>query len=321
MDTNANGLAFYYATIKDIPLLSQEEEVELAKRVEKGDMEARNELVQHNLRLVLSVAQEFFEKNTNVDKDDIVQHGNLGLIHATEKFDYRKGFKFSTYATYWIRQSISRALLEESRTIRIPVHALEAMRKINRYKNKYYSENYREPSLEEIAKATGLTLSNVKLYIAHMYNPLSLDEKVTKDGDDDADGTREAFISSDVNVEDDAMNDMTSEYLESLLKKCLSEKEFDVIRFRYGLFGKKELTLEQAGESISVTRERARQIQKEAETKLMYYIRRHDNGMLGGINAMINQRETDDDLEAQFPGIKDIKKRNEFPPLRKKKDE
>lgn len=321
MDTNANGLAFYYATIKDIPLLSQEEEVELAKRVEKGDMEARNELVRHNLRLVLSVAQEFFEKNTGIDKDDIVQHGNLGLLHATKKFDYRKGFRFSTYATYWIKQSISRAILDEGRTIRIPVHALEAMKKINQYKNRYYAEHYKEPDIKEIAEGTGIKLENVKLYISQMYGPLSLDEKVTKDGEDDADGTRGAFVPSDANVEDDAMNDMTSEYLESLLKKCLSEKEFDIIRFRYGLFGKKELTLEQAGESISVTRERARQIQKEAETKLMYYIRRHDNGMLGGINAMINQRETDDDLEAQFPGIKDIKKRNEFPPLRKKKDE
>lgn len=290
MGANSVGLAQYYSVIKDIPLLSQEKEIELAKRIEKGDIEARNELMQHNLRLVLKVAQEFFEKGTGIDKDDIVQHGNLGLLHATEKFDYRKGCKFCTYATYWIKQYIARAIFDEGRTIRIPVHAQESMKKINTFRTKYFCDNYMEPTYEEIAEATGLTVEKVKLYLDNMYVPASLDEKVSKDSSEDTDTTKEAFIPSDVDIEETAINDLSNEYLESLLKECLSAKEFTVIKRRYGLFGSKEATLEQTGNSIHVTRERARQIQKEAEKKLICYIRKHDNGMLGGINAMKNKR-------------------------------
>lgn len=261
----SDSAKIYMRKIHTIPLLSPEQELYLARRVADGDVSAKNKLVESNLRLVASTARKYIGKSS-LSFLDLVQEGNLGLYKAVDKFDLSKGFKFSTYATYWIRQAISRAIADQSRTIRTPVHVVEALSKISKAKAELYQTLGREPSNEEIAeKIEGLTAEKIQTYLDASRNLLSIDKPLTED--DDADMTDIIPDNNNLTPEQIVLNNATKDAVMEILG-TLSDREKTVVSMRYGIEDGIGHTLDEIGQVLGVTRERARQIESKAMQKL-----------------------------------------------------
>ena len=260
-----DSVKMYLKEIGDIPLLTREEEVELAKRVLEGDEQAKDKLLQANLRLVVSIAKKYAGRDMQLS--DLIQEGTLGLIKAIEKFDYTKGFKFSTYATWWIRQAITRSIADQSRTIRVPVHVAEKINKLSNVSLSLAKELGREPKPEEISKEMGMPVHKVVELINLSQRPASIDCKVGKDQDMALDEiiADENTLSPEQIVTASLLKDQIEEVL-----KTLTQKEKGVIELRYGLHDGKKRTLEEVGRQFNVTRERARQIENKALKKLAH---------------------------------------------------
>ncbi len=255
----------YLKEIGKVPLLSAEEEIELAKRMELGDMEAKKRLAEANLRLVVSIAKRYVGRGMLFL--DLIQEGNLGLIKAVEKFDYRKGYKFSTYATWWIRQAITRAIADQARTIRIPVHMVETINKLIRVSRQLLQELGREPSPEEIAAEMSMPVERVREILKISQEPVSLETPIGEEEDSHLGD----FIQDD-NVPvpaDAAAFTLLKEQLEEVLG-TLTEREKKVLTLRFGLEDGRARTLEEVGREFNVTRERIRQIEANALRKLRH---------------------------------------------------
>ena len=255
----------YLKEIGKVPLLSAEEEIELAKRMENGDQEAKKRLAEANLRLVVSIAKRYVGRGMLFL--DLIQEGNLGLIKAVEKFDYRKGYKFSTYATWWIRQAITRAIADQARTIRIPVHMVETINKLIRVSRQLLQELGREPTPEEIAKEMDMPVERVREILKISQEPVSLETPIGEEEDSHLGD----FIQDD-NVPvpaDAAAFTLLKEQLEEVLG-TLTEREQKVLTLRFGLEDGRARTLEEVGKEFNVTRERIRQIEAKALRKLRH---------------------------------------------------
>ena len=255
----------YLKEIGKVPLLTADEEIELAKRMEDGDENAKKRLAEANLRLVVSIAKRYVGRGMLFL--DLIQEGNLGLIKAVEKFDYRKGYKFSTYATWWIRQAITRAIADQARTIRIPVHMVETINKLIRVSRQLLQELGREPTPEEIAKEMNMSVDRVREILKISQEPVSLETPIGEEEDSHLGD----FIQDD-NVPvpaDAAAFTMLKEQLEEVLG-TLTEREQKVLRLRFGLYDGRARTLEEVGKEFNVTRERIRQIEAKALRKLRH---------------------------------------------------
>lgn len=255
----------YLKEIGKVPLLSADEEISLAQRMENGDEEAKKRLAEANLRLVVSIAKRYVGRGMLFL--DLIQEGNLGLIKAVEKFDYRKGYKFSTYATWWIRQAITRAIADQARTIRIPVHMVETINKLIRVSRQLLQELGREPTPEEIAKEMSMSVERVREILKISQEPVSLETPIGEEEDSHLGD----FIQDD-NVPvpaDAAAFTMLKEQLEDVLG-TLTEREQKVLRLRFGLDDGRARTLEEVGKEFNVTRERIRQIEAKALRKLRH---------------------------------------------------
>ena len=253
----------YLKDIGRVPLLSQEEEIELAKRVIEGDESAKAKLCESNLRLVVSIAKRYSGKN-GMSFLDLIQEGNIGLLKAVEKFDYTKGFRFSTYATWWIRQSITRAMADQARTIRIPVHMVETINRLARISKRMLQELGREPTVDEIAKEMNISPERVTEIQKIAQDPLSLEDPV---GDEDSKVGDYVPDETSIMPDDAATHSMLKGQLLSVIE-TLTPREQKVIRLRYGLDDGSPKTLEQVGQEFNVTRERIRQIEAKALRKL-----------------------------------------------------
>ncbi|MBQ1528125.1 RNA polymerase sigma factor RpoD, partial [Candidatus Saccharibacteria bacterium] len=261
-----DSVRLYLREIGKIPLLSNEEEAELAARVVKGDKKAKDKLAEANMRLVVSIAKRY--SGRGLDFLDLIQEGNTGLLRAVEKFDPDKGFKFSTYATWWIRQAITRAIADQARTIRIPVHMVETINKVLRTTRKLTTELNREPTIEEIAKELDMDVDKVEYVMRIKQDIASLDASVGRDGDDE-DSVLGDFVEDEerASPEDSAANQILKEQLAEIIS-TLSEREQKIIKMRFGIGGERPHTLEEVGYEFSVTRERIRQIEAKALSKL-----------------------------------------------------
>ena len=255
----------YLKEIGKVPLLTAEEERELAIRVQNGDEEAKNKLCESNLRLVVSIAKRYL--NRGLTFLDLIQEGNLGLIKAVDKFDYTKGFKFSTYATWWIRQAITRSIADQARTIRIPVHMVETINKLIRIQRQLLQELGREPTAEEIAKEMGITVEKVREIKKISQDPVSLETPI---GEEEDSHLGDFIPDDDVPAPvDAAAYSMLKEQLMEVLD-TLSEREKKVLMLRFGLEDGRPRTLEEVGKEFNVTRERIRQIEAKALRKLRH---------------------------------------------------
>jgi len=265
-DININDpVRMYLKEIGRISLLNGEEEMELSVRVANGDEEAKNKLAESNLRLVVSIAKRYVGRGLLFL--DLIQEGNIGLMKAVDKFDYDKGYKFSTYATWWIRQAITRALADQARTIRVPVHMVETINKMARIQRQLTLELNREPSEEEIAKKMGITVEKVRDVIKISQDPVSLETPI---GEED-DSHLGDFV-KDINTmtpEEYATNEILKEEIKSVLE-TLQEREQEVLELRFGLIDGTSHTLEEVGKRFNVTRERIRQIEAKALRKLRH---------------------------------------------------
>ncbi|MFA9558763.1 RNA polymerase sigma factor RpoD [Evansella sp. AB-rgal1] len=255
----------YLKEIGRVPLLSATEEIELAKKIEDGDEEAKRRLAEANLRLVVSIAKRYVGRGMLFL--DLIQEGNMGLIKAVEKFDYNKGYKFSTYATWWIRQAITRAIADQARTIRIPVHMVETINKLIRVQRQLLQDLGREPSPEEVSKEMDLTPDKVREILKIAQEPVSLETPIGEEDDShlgDFIEDQEALAPSDA-----AAYELLKEQLEDVLD-TLTDREENVLRLRFGLDDGRTRTLEEVGKVFGVTRERIRQIEAKALRKLRH---------------------------------------------------
>jgi RNA polymerase primary sigma factor len=259
-----DSIQMYLKEIGKIPLLTPEEEIALAKRKEKDDREAEKRLIEANLRLVISIAKKFIGKNMSLL--DLIQEGNIGLFRAVKKFEYRKGFKFSTYATWWIRQAITRALADQSRTIRIPVHMVETINRLQQVSRVLIQELGREPVAEEIAAEMQEDIDKVRHIIKISQDTVSLETSV---GDDEEDSKLEDFIEDIKNISPDkaAARQLLKEYVHLMLTD-LTAREQKILEMRFGLVDGVTHTLEEVGNEFDVTRERIRQIEAKALVKM-----------------------------------------------------
>jgi RNA polymerase primary sigma factor len=259
----------YLREIGKVPLLTAEEEIELAKRHERNEKAAKDKLTESNLRLVVSIAKKYIGRGLSLL--DLIQEGNQGLIRAVEKYDWRKGFKFSTYATWWIRQAITRAIADQARTIRIPVHMVETINKLYRTSRRLMQELGREPTAEEIAEEVELDPDRVREIFKIAQEVTSLEAPVGED--------QESFLGdfipdeSQLSPVDQASKQLLKDHLDEVLH-TLSEREARVLKLRFGLEGNKQMTLEEVGKVFGVTRERIRQIEAKALRKLKHPSRR-----------------------------------------------
>ena len=261
-DVTTDSLQLFFNAARKYPLLTAVEEIELAKRIEKGDMAAKDRMINSNLRLVVSVARKY--QGHGLSLGDLVQEGMLGLIRAAEKFDWRKGFKFSTYATLWIRQSIQRGLENSSRTIRLPVHIAQRERKINRTERELATRLGREPTEEEIAEAVELPVDQV-IEIRKAARPLtSLDQPIGEDGET---SFGELITAEQPGVEDEVVQDAGTSAIQQAVMS-LPERERDVVRLRFGLGGEEPTPLRETGRRLGISAERVRQIEEEALGRL-----------------------------------------------------
>lgn len=263
-DISDDSVRLYLREIGKIPLLTAEEELTLANRVVAGDKKAKDEMAEANMRLVVSIAKRYVGRG--LDLLDLIQEGNTGLLRAVEKFDPDKGFKFSTYATWWIRQAITRAIADQARTIRIPVHMVETINKLLRTQRRLTQELNREPTNEEIAKEMEIDVEKVVHIMKIKQDISSLDASVR---DDEEDSVLGDFIEDEdtVSPEESATNQLLKEHVKDMLGS-LTEREQKILKLRFGLEDGKSHTLEEVGQEFSVTRERIRQIEAKALAKL-----------------------------------------------------
>ncbi|MCL1839842.1 RNA polymerase sigma factor RpoD [Candidatus Saccharibacteria bacterium] len=269
-DVSDDSVKMYLKEIGKIPLLSSEEEFDLAQKVIHGtateQKRAKDKMAESNMRLVVSIAKRY--SGRGLDFLDLIQEGNTGLLRAVEKFDPDKGFKFSTYATWWIRQAITRAIADQARTIRIPVHMVETINKVLRTQRRLTQELNREPSVEEVAKEMDMEVEKIEYVMKIKQDIASLDASVGREGEDEESSLGD-FIEDEekVSPEDSAATQLLKEQLAKILK-TLSEREQKIIKMRFGIGGGKSHTLEEVGAEFSVTRERIRQIEAKALSKL-----------------------------------------------------
>ncbi len=260
-----DAVQMYLKEIGKTPLLTKDEEKDLAKRNEKGDEEARQKLMKANLRLVVSIAKRYVNRTPHLSILDLIQEGNLGLSRAVEKFDYRRGFKFSTYATWWIRQAITRALADQSRTIRIPVHMVETISKYTQVRRQLIQELGRDPLAEEIAAEMGIDIEKIRHIQKISQEVLSIESPVGEEED----STLSDFIPDDKNASPSQL--VTQSLLRDLIREILvdlSEREQKILKMRFGLEDGVSHTLEEVGKVFGVTRERIRQIESKALEKI-----------------------------------------------------
>lgn len=262
-------IKMYLREIGQIPLLSYDEEIEFAQKVLDGDEEAKQKLIESNLRLVVSIAKK--HTNRGLKMLDLIQEGNMGLMKAVEKFEYEKGFKFSTYATWWIRQAITRAIADQGRTIRIPVHMIETINKIKKESRTILQETGKEPTAEELSIKLEIPVDKVKNILEMNQDPISLETPVGSEEDSELGD----FVEDDKfpNPYDATTRVLLKEQLDEILK-TLNEREEMVLRYRYGLDDGSQKTLEEVGKIFNVTRERIRQIEVKALRKLRHPSRR-----------------------------------------------
>jgi RNA polymerase primary sigma factor len=262
-EISTDALQLFLKDVGRVDLLTAAQEVELAKRIERGDHRAKQEMVEANLRLVVSIAKRY--RNQGLPFLDLIQEGTIGLVRAAEKFDYRKGFKFSTYATWWIRQAVARALADKARTIRMPVHVVEKLNKIVRSERKLRAELGREPTSAEIARDLDLTVDEVDSIKRTAQTPVSLEKPVG----DDEESEFGHFITDESEPLPDEAAEVTlrKEALANILGQ-LSHRERRVLELRYGLNGEHPRTLDEVGRAFNVTRERIRQIENQSLKKL-----------------------------------------------------
>ena len=281
MDENADGdndgvenvsplsddaVKMYLREIGRVPLLNAKQEIELARAIKEGDLNAKRKLVRHNLRLVVSIAKKYI--NRGLPFLDLIQEGNLGLIRAAEKFDHERGYKFSTYATWWVRQGITRSLSDKSRTIRVPVHMVETINKFKKVARKLGQELNRRPTEEELAEVMDVTTQKIKEIVAAMRTPVSLESPINNEDD----GKLEDFI-ADPNQAKKPESSATEQLLaDDILKvlDTLTQKEKAVIQLRFGIDSGQERTLEEVGRMLRITRERVRQLEFRALKKLRH---------------------------------------------------
>lgn len=261
--TTVNSIKVYLNEISQYNLLSKEDEVRYAKAAAKGNQEAKNALINHNLRLVVSIAKKYMGRGLTLS--DLIQEGNFGLIKATEKYDVDKGFRFSTYATYWIKQSISRAVMDQTRNIRIPIHVIELISKIKKAERDFQQSYNKEPKEADVAVALGIDVKKIKEAYSWMKDTSSLDVVVG----DDEDTTVGSFI-EDETVADSFMNiedDERKEAVQNILN-TLTDREQLIIKNRFGIGMNRAKTLDEIGKELGISRERVRQIEAAALKKL-----------------------------------------------------
>jgi RNA polymerase primary sigma factor len=262
VESTTDALQLFLRETGRHPLLTAAQEVELAKRIERGDMEAKQQMIQSNLRLVVSIAKNY--RNQGLPFLDLIQEGTLGLIRAVEKFDWRRGYKFSTYATWWIRQAVARALADKARTIRMPVHIVERLQKMNRAERNLWTQLGREPSLEEIAEEASLPIQQAREVRAAARAATSLDQPVG----DQEDAVLGDFVAGEGLLPEEQVElTLRSQALAQALA-TLEDRERHVIVLRYGLGDEEPKTLEEIGRRLGLTRERVRQIEVEALRRL-----------------------------------------------------
>ncbi len=262
-EISTDTLQLFLKDIGKVPLLTAAQEVELAKRIERGEHAAKQAMVEANLRLVVSIAKRY--RNQGLPFLDLIQEGTIGLVRAAEKFDYRKGFKFSTYATWWIRQAVARAIADKGRTIRMPVHVVEKLNKIHRSERKLRAELAREPTAAEIAKDLDLALEEVEQIRRSAQTPVSLEKPV---GDEEESEFGHFLTDETAPLPDEAAEvALRRDALRSILGS-LSPRERAVLELRYGLDGQQPRTLDEVGRAFNVTRERIRQIEHQSLKKL-----------------------------------------------------
>jgi RNA polymerase primary sigma factor len=263
LEFSTDSLQLFLKDIGRVDLLTAAKEVELAKRIERGDHRAKQEMVEANLRLVVSIAKRY--RNQGLPFLDLIQEGTIGLVRAAEKFDWRKGYKFSTYATWWIRQAVARALADKARTIRMPVHVVEKLNKIMRSERKLRTERAREPTNQEIADDLDMTLEEVEAIRRTSQTPVSLEKPV---GDEEESEFGHFIEDENVPLPDEAAD---TSFRTAALQRCLamlSSRERRVLELRYGLNGEQPRTLDEVGRTFQVTRERIRQIENQGLKKL-----------------------------------------------------
>jgi RNA polymerase primary sigma factor len=263
VEPSLDSLRLYLRSIGRVPLLNADEEVALAKRIERGDMAAKQHMVEANLRLVVSIAKGYVGRGLTLL--DLIQEGSLGLIRAVEKFDYRRGYKFSTYATWWIRQAVTRALADKGRTIRIPVHMVERLNRLIHTERRLIQQLGREPTIEELAAELDCTVRDVREVMRIAQQPVSLEKPVGEEDDTAlADFVEDISAESPFEIASDALR------RENVLRvlACLPRREREVIEMRYGIVGGRSRTLEEVGRAFNITRERVRQIENRTLKKL-----------------------------------------------------
>jgi RNA polymerase primary sigma factor len=262
-EVSTDALQLFLKDIGKVDLLTAAQEVKLAKRIERGEHRARQEMVEANLRLVISIAKKY--RNQGLPFLDLIQEGTIGLVRAAEKFDHRRGFKFSTYATWWIRQAVSRALADKARTIRMPVHVVEKLNKIVRSERKLLAELGREPSSFEIGRDVELSAVEVEQIRRSAQTPVSLEKPVGDEGESEF-----GHFITDENMprpDEEAEVAMRKETLGRILR-TLPSRQRQVLELRFGLHGRNPCTLDEVGRTLNVTRERIRQIEKQGLSKL-----------------------------------------------------
>jgi RNA polymerase primary sigma factor len=262
-EISTDSLQLFLKDIGKVPLLTAAQEVELAKRIERGDHRAKQRMVSANLRLVVSIAKNY--RNQGLPFLDLIQEGTIGLVRAAEKFDHRRGFKFSTYATWWIRQAVARALADKSRTIRMPVHVVEKLNKIGRVERKLVGELGREPTSLEIARELELDVDEVEQIRRSSQAPVSLEKPV---GDDEESEFGHFLADQTAAPPDEAADTILRKETLKRVLSALSARERRVLELRYGLDGNHPRTLDEVGRTFNVTRERVRQIENQSLKKL-----------------------------------------------------
>jgi len=265
-DSSQDSVQMYLKEIGRISLINAEEERELARRIEKGDEEAKSKLTQANLRLVVSIAKRYVGRSSNLSLLDLIQEGNIGLFRAVEKFDWRRGYKFSTYATWWIRQAITRAIADQARTIRIPVHMVETISKFQQVRRRLTQDLGREPLSEEIASEMGIEVEKVHHIMKISQDTVSLETPV---GEDDEDSTLGEFIEDDkiLSPSEETSRRILRDHIRDIIRDLLP-REQKILRMRFGLDDGITHTLEDVGKEFGVTRERIRQIEAKALEKI-----------------------------------------------------